>query len=60
VLDLDSLAAEVDGNSERPPPIRRLGVAEPRLHLKPARVPTQLYDTLVSSVGEHDPTRKGR
>jgi hypothetical protein len=59
VLDLDSLAAEVDGNSERPPPIRRLGVAEPKLHLKPARVPTQLYDTLVSSLGEHDPTRKG-
>jgi hypothetical protein len=59
VLDLDSLAAEVDGNSERPPPIRRLGVAEPKVHLKPARVPTQLYDTLVSSLGEHDPTRKG-
>jgi hypothetical protein len=59
VLDLDSLAAEVDGNSERPPPIRRLSVAEPKLHLKPARVPTQLYDTLVSSMGDHDPTRKG-
>jgi hypothetical protein len=59
VLDLDSLAAEVDGNSERPPPIRRLGVAEPTLHLKPARVPSQLYDTLVSQLGEHDPNRKG-
>jgi hypothetical protein len=59
VLDLDSLAAEVDGNSERPPPMRRLSVAEPKLHLKPARVPTQLYDTLVSSMGDHDPTRKG-
>jgi len=59
VLDLDSLAAEVDGNSERPPPIRRLGVAEPTLHLKPARVPTQLFDTLVSPIGEPDPTRKG-
>jgi len=56
VLDLDSLAAEVEGNSERPPPIRRLisdaaagrgGVFEP-VHLKPARLPTQLFDTLVS------------
>jgi hypothetical protein len=59
VLDLDSLAAEVDGNSERPPPIRRLGVAEPKVHLKPARVPSQLYDTLVSPHGDHDPNRKG-
>ncbi|HTV19467.1 MAG TPA: hypothetical protein VMG12_12365 [Polyangiaceae bacterium] len=59
VLDLESLAAEVDGNSERPPPIRRLGVAEPVLHLKPARVPTQLFDTLVSQPGEVDPNRKG-
>ena len=58
-LDLDALAAEVDGNSERPPPIRRLGVAEPKIHLKPARVPTQLFDTLVSPVGETDPKRKG-
>jgi hypothetical protein len=59
VLDLDSLAAEIDGNSERPPPIRRIGVAEPKIHLKPARVPTQLFDTLVSPVGEVDPERKG-
>jgi hypothetical protein len=59
VLDLDSLAAEVDGNSERPPPIRRLSVAEPKLHLEPARVPSQLYDTLISPNGEHDPNRKG-
>lgn len=58
VLDLDSLAAEVDGNSERPPPIRRLG-GEPILHLKPARVPSQLFDTLASSsAGESDPKRK--
>jgi len=49
VLDLDSLAAEVDGNSERPPPIRRIGGSEPQLHLRPARVPTQLMDTLVSN-----------
>jgi len=48
VLDLDSLAAEVEGNSERPPPIRRIGSLEPKLHLKPARVPTQFLDTLVS------------
>lgn len=56
LLDLDSLAAEVEGNSERPPPIRRLmadavagrgGVFEP-VHLKPARLPTQLFDTMVS------------
>ena len=59
VLDLDSLAAEVDGNSERPPPIRRLSVAEAKIHLKPARVPTQLFDTLVSPIGEIDPNRKG-
>lgn len=60
VLDLDVLAAEVDGNSERPPPIRRIGVAEPpKIHLKPARVPTQLFDTLVSPIGEPDPKRKG-
>jgi hypothetical protein len=59
VLDLDSLAPEVDGNSERPPPIRRIGAAEPpKLHLKPARVPTLLYDTLVSPSGESDPNRK--
>lgn len=56
VLDLDSLAAEVDGNSERPPPIRRL---DAKLRLEPARVPVQLFDTLVSSVGELDPNRKG-
>jgi len=59
VLDLDALAAEVDGNSERPPPIRRIGVADVGIHLKPARVPTQLFDTLVSPVGELDPNRKG-
>jgi hypothetical protein len=60
VLDLDVLAAEVDGNSERPPPIRRIGVADPpKIHLKPARVPTQLFDTLVSPIGETDPKRKG-
>jgi hypothetical protein len=58
LLDLDSLAAEVDGNSERPPPIRRIGAAEPVLHLKPARVPTQLYDATVSQAGESDPKRK--
>jgi hypothetical protein len=48
VLDLGSLAAEVEGNSERPPPIRRIGSLEPKLHLKPARVPMQFLDTLVS------------
>lgn len=59
VLDLDSLAAEVDGNSERPPPIRRIGLAEsPRLQLKPSRVPSQAFDTLVSHTGEVDPSRK--
>ncbi len=58
VLDLDSLAAEVDGNSERPPPIRRIGVMESKLHLKPARIPSQLFDTLVSQTGEVDPNRK--
>lgn len=58
VLDLDALAAEVDGNSERPPPIQRLNVAEAKIHLKPARLPTQL-DTLVSPLGEIDPNRKG-
>jgi hypothetical protein len=59
VLDLDSLAAEIDGNSERPPPIRRLGVVEPKVSLKPARVPSQLFDTLVSPLGDQDPNRKG-
>lgn len=58
VLDLDSLAHEIDGNSERPPPIRRIGVNEPKLHLRPARVPTQLLDTLVSKTGD-EPNRKG-
>lgn len=57
VLDLDSLAAEVDGNSERPPPIRRLQGVEATLHLKPARVPT-LIDTWVSPTGETEPPRK--
>jgi hypothetical protein len=55
VLDLDSLAAEVDGNSERPPPIRRIG-GEPKIHLKPARVPSQLFDALSSKTD--DPDRK--
>jgi hypothetical protein len=59
VLDLDSLAAEVDGNSERPPPIRRISVAEPKIHLKPAPVPAQVFDTLVSPIGVLDPNRKG-
>jgi hypothetical protein len=58
VLDLDSLAAEVDGNSERPPPIRRVGGVEPKVHLKPARVPSQLFDTLVSPTASSDPHRK--
>lgn len=58
VLDLDSLAHEIDGNSERPPPLRRIGVNEPKLHLRPARVPTQLLDTLVSKTGD-EPNRKG-
>jgi hypothetical protein len=58
VLDLDSLAMEVDGNSERPPPIRRIAIAEPRLYLKPARAPS-LLDTLVSnSDSSDDPSRK--
>jgi len=52
VLDLDSLATELEGNSERPPPIRRIGLAEPKLQLKPARVPTALLDTLVSKTGD--------
>ena len=56
VLDLDSLAAEVEGNSERPPPIRRIGGFEP-VHLKPARLPA-IFDTMVSvspgSVGSND------
>jgi len=52
VLDLDSLAAEVEGNSERPPPIRRIGLLEPKLQLKPARVPTALLDTLISKTGD--------
>jgi hypothetical protein len=52
VVDLDSLAAEVEGNSERPPPIRRIGLMEPALYLKPARVPTALLDTLVSKTGD--------
>jgi hypothetical protein len=56
VLDLDSLAAEVEGNSERPPPIRRIGGFEP-VHLQPARLP-QLFDTMVSvspaSAGTND------
>ena len=63
VLDLDSLAAEVEGNSERPPPIRRLmadaaagraGGFEP-VHLKPARLPTQLFDTMVSRTSDDEP-----
>jgi hypothetical protein len=58
VLDLDSLAHEIDGNSERPPPIRRISVNEPKLHLRPARVPTQLLDTLVSKTRD-EPNRKG-
>jgi hypothetical protein len=55
VLDLDSLAAEVDGNSERPPPIRRVG-GEPKIHLRPARVPSQLFEALRSKTD--DPKRK--
>ena len=59
VLDLDSLAAEVEGNSERPPPIRRIytgsGAPEPKLHLKPARVPTQLLDPQLLDPPLRDP-----
>lgn len=80
VLDLDSLAAEVDGNSERPPPIRRINIAQDgfaqngaapigiarigvadlaqadtQIHVKPVRVQTQLFDTLVSPIGDPDP-----
>lgn len=55
LLDLDSVAAEVEGNSERPPPIRRIGSFEPKLHLRPARVPTQLFDTLLSKTGGDEP-----
>lgn len=58
VLDLDSLAAEVEGNSERPPPIRRIGLHEPKLYLKPARVPLALLDTLVSRTGDEEPEDK--
>lgn len=46
VVDLDSLAAEVDGNSERPPPIQRDGVSESPLRLKSEGV--SLTDTLES------------
>jgi hypothetical protein len=58
VLDLDSLAAEVEGNSERPPPIRRIGAIEPKLHLKPAKVPTQLLATLISRTEGDEPEDK--
>jgi hypothetical protein len=58
VLDLASLAAEVEGNSERPPPIRRIGSLEPKLHLKPARVPTALLDTLISRTADEEPEDK--
>jgi hypothetical protein len=48
ILDLDSGAYEVDGNSERPPPIRRLeinDISEAHVELKPARVPQIIEST---------------
>jgi len=53
VLDLETLEAEVEGNSERPPPIRRMDDPTLRMHLAPARVPTQLMATL-GSVNDDD------
>jgi hypothetical protein len=56
ILDLDSGAYEVDGNSERPPPIRRLEISESHVELKPARVP-QIIDTGASDSEEPGPPR---
>jgi hypothetical protein len=53
VVDLEAVAAEVEGNSERPPPIRRIGGFEP-VHLEPARLP-QLFDTMVSRSNDDEP-----
>jgi uncharacterized protein YhaN len=52
MLDLDSLAYEVTGNSERPPPIRRMEVEVTEAHvaLRPSRIP-DLSDELTPTNG---------
>lgn len=60
ILDLDSLAYEVAGNSERPPPIRRMevDVSDTHLELRPSRVP-DISEALTPTFGEDPgPERK--
>jgi hypothetical protein len=59
ILDLDSLAYEVAGNSERPPPIRRMEVELSEAHgdLRPSRVPEMMDDAFTPAFGD-DPGRE--
>ncbi len=52
VLDLEALAEEVDGNSERPPPIQSIKPLQSELRLPRQPVPSRLMDTLVSAKGD--------
>jgi hypothetical protein len=58
ILDLDAHAYEVAGNSERPPPIRRMevDVSDTHLELRPSRVP-DISEALTPTIGD-DPERK--
>jgi hypothetical protein len=59
ILDLDSLAYEVTGNSERPPPIRRMEVevSDAHVELRPSRVP-DMGDALTPIGDQTGPDRK--
>jgi hypothetical protein len=60
VIDLDALAYEVAGNSERPPPIRRMEVevSDTHLELRPSRVP-DISEALTPTIGDDPgPERK--
>lgn len=56
ILDLDAHAYEVDGNSERPPPIRRMevDVSDSHLELRPSRVP-DISEALTPTMLGDDP-----
>ena len=56
ILDLDAHAFEVDGNSERPPPIRRMevDVSDSHLELRPSRVP-DISEALTPTMLGDDP-----
>jgi hypothetical protein len=60
ILDLDAVAYEVTGNSERPPPIRRMEVevSDTHLELRPSRLP-DISEALTPTISDvSGPERK--